>query len=145
VLYPYDEEQQRSCTLDAQLLEIFKVSASHLLSPLLRLLNCVQFKVELMEVERSRHVSVQMVDLDEVLGRCGGWDSVKEWQDVLSGGEKQKLAMARLFFHKPKCYYAHPKHIVIVLTLGTCTPFLTSARAKSLCSARARCTSTPRI
>ncbi len=55
-----------------------------------------------MEVERSRHVSVQMVDLDEVLGRCGGWDSVKEWQDVLSGGEKQKLAMARLFFHKPK-------------------------------------------
>jgi ABC-type uncharacterized transport system fused permease/ATPase subunit len=45
----------------------------------------------------------QVVDLEEVLGRCGGWDSVKEWQDVLSGGEKQKLAMARLFFHKPKC------------------------------------------
>ncbi len=47
--------------------------------------------------------------LHEVLSRCGGWDSVKEWQDVLSGGEKQKLAMARLFFHKPKCMLMPPR------------------------------------
>lgn len=31
-----------------------------------------------------------------------GFETVKQWTDVLSGGEKQRVAMARLYFHKPR-------------------------------------------
>jgi ATP-binding cassette subfamily D (ALD) long-chain fatty acid import protein len=43
------------------------------------------------------------LDLDNLVASYDeGWDAEAEWRDVLSGGLQQRVAMARLFYHKPK-------------------------------------------
>ena len=45
---------------------------------------------------------LNFVDLKELVSKEGALQEVKDWEEVLSGGEKQRIAMARLLFHKPK-------------------------------------------
>ncbi|KAF8528026.1 ABC transporter transmembrane region 2-domain-containing protein [Hysterangium stoloniferum] len=43
-----------------------------------------------------------IVEMDHIVEREGGWDVARDWRDALSGGDKQKIAWARLFYHNPK-------------------------------------------
>jgi ATP-binding cassette subfamily D (ALD) long-chain fatty acid import protein len=45
---------------------------------------------------------LSVVHMDNTVEREGGWDVAREWRDALSGGDKQKMAWARLFYHQPK-------------------------------------------
>lgn len=44
---------------------------------------------------------LDIVQIAGIVNREGGFDSEREWGD-LSGGDKQRIAMARLFYHAPK-------------------------------------------
>ncbi|KAF2659351.1 hypothetical protein K491DRAFT_702216 [Lophiostoma macrostomum CBS 122681] len=45
---------------------------------------------------------LEIVEIESIVDRPGGWDAEQEWTDVLSGGLQQRVAMARLFYHRPR-------------------------------------------
>lgn len=46
---------------------------------------------------------LQKLDLEQLVKSYNeGWDAEAEWREALSGGLQQRVAMARLFYHKPK-------------------------------------------
>ncbi|XP_049703008.1 ATP-binding cassette sub-family D member 3 [Helicoverpa armigera] len=52
--------------------------------------------------DEQLHRFLDIVQLSYLTNREGGLDAVEDWMDVLSGGEKQRIAMARLFYHEPQ-------------------------------------------
>ncbi|KAG4076800.1 hypothetical protein HA402_009146 [Bradysia odoriphaga] len=44
---------------------------------------------------------MKMVSLEHIIAR-DNFDVVRDWKDILSGGEKQRMAIARLFYHRPR-------------------------------------------
>ncbi|PSC72069.1 ABC transporter D family [Micractinium conductrix] len=53
------------------------------------------------ELEDRLCECLEAVELDYLLIRGRGWNQVQPWRETLSGGEQQRLAMARLLFHRP--------------------------------------------
>jgi len=52
--------------------------------------------------DKDLQVILDKVFLTKLTAReANGWDSINDWNDVLSGGEKQRMAMARLIYHRP--------------------------------------------
>ncbi|EFW99459.1 ABC fatty acid transporter [Grosmannia clavigera kw1407] len=46
---------------------------------------------------------LRLLSLEElVAGQSAGWDTVAEWREVLSVGWQQRVAMARLLYHRPR-------------------------------------------
>jgi len=46
--------------------------------------------------------TLKLVDLEQLADRMGGLDEVRDWSDILSLGEQQRLAFGRLLLNKPR-------------------------------------------
>lgn len=76
---------------------------------------------------------LETVFLGYLVEREGGWTTRKEWRDVLSGGEKQRMGLARVFYHQPEFAILDGKLFIIPF----CSVLIISPRVHK-CSVR-RC------
>lgn len=52
--------------------------------------------------DEELYAILEVVEIEGLVEKEGGWEAEKEWRDVWSGGIQQRVAMARLFYHAPK-------------------------------------------
>ena len=69
-----------------------------------------------------------IVQMDGIVEREGGWNVARDWRDALSGGDQQKIAWARLFYHRPKVRpSSYIKYSIARWTVG-CTSLQSSTK-----------------
>lgn len=52
--------------------------------------------------DKELQASLVLANLEDLVERVGGWDLELNWADILSLGEQQRLAFARLFLSQPR-------------------------------------------
>lgn len=86
VIYPDSQEEQRKKGISDQVTHTLDVHTSVCgLYVSSSSISCVQVLKEYLS----------NVQLSHILDREGSWDAVQDWMDVLSGGEKQRMAVRR--------------------------------------------------
>lgn len=63
--------------------------------------NVQDMKIKKNATDEDLQKILEEARLGYIVKREGGWDTVNDWNDILSGGEKQRMAMARLIYHRP--------------------------------------------
>lgn len=53
-------------------------------------------------IEEKLRKQLELVGIEYLIEREGGWDAKCKWEETLSLGEQQRMSMARLFYHEPK-------------------------------------------
>ena len=89
VIYPHSQEDMLNRTFGAPTVS--------------RLKDDLTWSMNLGGVSDDDLLSIlSVVQLDHIVEREGGWNAARDWRDALSGGDQQKIAWARLFYHKPR-------------------------------------------